>query len=214
MLNIIRNNNPMAIRANSNNKWAGKVGESKGFEVFITPAHGIRAGMRLLKTAYFDKGHNTLEKIFLRYAPSADGNNPKSYAQRVFNNFNPSLKPASVTSIINLNNEATLKELASQIIEVECGNGIFNQYFNKEEIMNFAFDFYVQNKQTFEIVKNTASELYLKDLYPGRKQEVVGNLKKQTFTTPGVNETPEKKKIILFVLLAIALLVTINILRK
>jgi len=56
--------------------------DSRGFAIFKTEYHGIRA-MRILLQNYIKKGFNTIEKIINRYAPASDGNQPLIYINYV-----------------------------------------------------------------------------------------------------------------------------------
>jgi len=53
--------------------------DDRGFAIFKTPYHGLRA-MRILLQNYIKKGFNTIDKIVNRYAPAADQNQPDKYA--------------------------------------------------------------------------------------------------------------------------------------
>ena len=71
----IRNNNPLNIRFNLNNKWRGKKwGEAKkdlAFEEFDTMQNGIRAAIKLVRN-YIKSGYDTPESIILRWCPPYD----------------------------------------------------------------------------------------------------------------------------------------------
>lgn len=79
----IRNNNPGNIDRQPQNKWQGRMPrermspaqrEEKRFEVFATPAWGIRA-LAVLLINYFDRhGRNTVRKIIERWAPPTENN--------------------------------------------------------------------------------------------------------------------------------------------
>lgn len=75
------NNNPLNIRYNPANRWQGQTGENKGFCVFKSKAYGFRAGYRLLVN-YLKNGHDTIEKIVGRFAPSHE-NNTENYIRFV-----------------------------------------------------------------------------------------------------------------------------------
>jgi hypothetical protein len=73
-----RNNNPGNMRYNP--AFKGVTGkDSRGFAIFKTHYHGLRA-MRILLQNYVKKGFNTIDKIINRYAPAADQNKPDIYA--------------------------------------------------------------------------------------------------------------------------------------
>ena len=76
-----RNNNPGNMRYNP--AFKGVTGkDSRGFAIFKTEYHGIRA-MRILLQNYIKKGFNTIEKIINRYAPASDSNQPLIYINYV-----------------------------------------------------------------------------------------------------------------------------------
>jgi hypothetical protein len=56
-----------------------KPGATAGFRVFDSQGSGYRAMFRLLKSAYLDKGYNTIRKLIPKYAPAGDNNNPNHY---------------------------------------------------------------------------------------------------------------------------------------
>lgn len=58
----------------------GYAGASGGFATFKTPEDGIRAQESLLRSAYVDKGFNTIDKIVNRYAPQGPENSAASVA--------------------------------------------------------------------------------------------------------------------------------------
>lgn len=63
----IRNNNPLNIRNNAQNKWVGQVGiDDKGFCVFDTPLNGIRAAAKILKS-YSNNNVKTIRQIVFRW---------------------------------------------------------------------------------------------------------------------------------------------------
>lgn len=87
----VRNNNPGNIDRMPQNKWQGRMPrermnsaqrEEKRFEVFSSPAWGIRA-MAVLLINYFDRhGCNTVEKVINRWAPPKE-NNTSAYVNAV-----------------------------------------------------------------------------------------------------------------------------------
>lgn len=56
----------------------GYTGASGGFATFRTPEDGARAQENLLRTAYVNKGFNTIDKIINRYAPQGPENSAAS----------------------------------------------------------------------------------------------------------------------------------------
>jgi hypothetical protein len=79
----IRNNNPGNIEINSRNDWKGKIVPSRDhrFETFETMEYGIRALLIILRN-YIRKGHNSVELIIKRWAPSSE-NNTEAYIKAV-----------------------------------------------------------------------------------------------------------------------------------
>ena len=76
-----KNRNPLNIRYNPRNNWKGQVGENAGFCVFSHEAYGFRAAYKLI-TTYISQGHNTIEKIVSRWAPSCE-NDTEAYIKFV-----------------------------------------------------------------------------------------------------------------------------------
>ncbi|HBZ17495.1 MAG TPA: hypothetical protein DEO73_17285 [Pantoea sp.] len=78
-----RNNNPLNIRFNQKNDWAGKGGDNgTGFEQFDTPDHGLRAGIKLIRN-HINNGNDTISSLINKWAPAGDNNDPVQYAQSV-----------------------------------------------------------------------------------------------------------------------------------
>lgn len=68
-----RNNNPFNIKKSSS-RWQGKIkGDDKVFETFGSLEFGLRAGLKLLIN-YVHQGHDTIDKIISRFAPSCENN--------------------------------------------------------------------------------------------------------------------------------------------
>lgn len=82
----IRNNNPLNIRDNPNNKWDGLIGvDEKGFCKFVTPEHGYRAAAKTLMS-YKRRNIVTLRDIIYTWTPpNGMDNNGDAYT-------NPTLK--------------------------------------------------------------------------------------------------------------------------
>lgn len=71
--------NPGALKDGSFAKsQPGYTGASGGFATFKTPEDGARAQENLLRTAYVNKGFNTIDKIINRYAPQGPENSAAS----------------------------------------------------------------------------------------------------------------------------------------
>lgn len=78
-----KNNNPLNVRYNPKNDWAGKGSDNgSGFEQFDTPEHGLRAGLKLMRH-HINNGDDTLQSLISKWAPAADKNDPVQYAQSV-----------------------------------------------------------------------------------------------------------------------------------
>lgn len=72
----ISNNNPFNIRYSKINHWIGQTGENKGFCVFDSMDHGLRAGIITLKNYINKHGLTSVEQIIKRFAPASE--NPTS----------------------------------------------------------------------------------------------------------------------------------------
>ena len=71
--------NPGALKDGAFAKsQAGYTGASGGFATFKTPEDGARAQENLLRTAYVNKGFNTVNKIINKYAPQGPENSAAS----------------------------------------------------------------------------------------------------------------------------------------
>ncbi len=198
MLNIIKSNNPAAIRYNSANKWLGQIGNSKGFAIFENPIYGVRAGMVLLKNAYFGKGLQTLEKIFEKYAPFEDFNNPTSYANTVLKKWQKgaikgTFKPNTIKTVIPSNPD-NIYNLLYFITEVETGNE-FEKYYNKNFVFYYSYMMFAYNASLSFI--NTDNELIV--TMNGQRSQ---NLKLIPFST-----AKKSHHIIIFVVIVLILLI-------
>ena len=209
MLNIVKSNNPMALRFVASIKWKGQTGASRGFAVFENPIQGIRAGMVNLKNGYFGRGINTLRAIFQRYAPAGDGNNnPERYAIRAMQIINSIDYFATKTTIASIDTPLTLNnqlmwDLSYAIIEVETG-GQFGRYFNQVEVLNYALEFYQYGQE--RKVEQTPEYLYVLN---SQGQRLSNNLRKKNFDT----KEPVKKKVITVSFIVLAILIFL-VLRK
>lgn len=103
----IRNNNPMNIRENKHSDfdWVGEHDKDidKAFEEFISPEHGIRAGVRILNTYQRKYGLNTISGIIERWAPPSE-NNTESYIRSVSRRLgigaNEVISPAHIPELV------------------------------------------------------------------------------------------------------------------
>lgn len=106
-----RNNNPGNMRYNP--AFRGVIGkDSRGFAIFKTHYHGLRA-MRILLQNYIKKGFNTIDRIVNRYAPASDNNRPDLYTSFV-----------SMKSGILANQKLTfadLEKIIPAMVEMETG---------------------------------------------------------------------------------------------
>lgn len=86
----MRNNNPFNIRWTISN-WLGKIGkDDKGFCIFETLSHGVRAGVKNLKNGYF-KFRLSISQIVNKYAPAHE-NDVESYIDHICS-YHPDFTP-------------------------------------------------------------------------------------------------------------------------
>lgn len=71
----INHNNPGGI--NWSNRWVGKYSKTGRYVSFPDKQTGINEFARLLKDVYIDAGHNSLDRIKVKYAPDSDYQNGK-----------------------------------------------------------------------------------------------------------------------------------------
>lgn len=71
-----RNNNPLNIRINSANNWAGKVSPNTDgqFEQFTSMAYGFRAAFILIRNYINNYGLTTVQAIIGKWAPNNENN--------------------------------------------------------------------------------------------------------------------------------------------
>ena len=120
----IRNNNPGNIERNSANKWQGRMPRERmtpaqraetRFEVFTSPAWGIRA-MCVLLVNYFDRhGCDTVAKLINRWAPPVD-NDTGAYVAAVAREVG-----VAPGEFINIHEYRRLRPLVEAIIRHENG---------------------------------------------------------------------------------------------
>ena len=70
---MIAKNNIFNIRAQGA-KWVGQTGSNKGFVVFDTQEHAIRAWLVLMRTYRRKHGLTTIRDIIKRFAPPSENN--------------------------------------------------------------------------------------------------------------------------------------------
>lgn len=94
------NNNPLNIRYSKKNHWLGQIGARKGFVLFDTLSHGVRAAIIVLKNYYRLHHLRTISSIIRRYAPECE-NDTESYIHYVSQraHFAPS-EPLSLDQVI------------------------------------------------------------------------------------------------------------------
>lgn len=103
----VRLNNPLNIRYNSNIKWWGLKGESKGFCVFDTMVNGFRAAFKNLYS-YYLRDWITISKIIEHWAPSSE-NDTNAYIAFV-------CEKTGLTAHENIYNPWTNKDLWIKIV--------------------------------------------------------------------------------------------------
>lgn len=111
----IRSNNPGNLRP-SEPPWLGQVGaDPRGYCIFDTPEHGIRALAKNLLAYYTKHGLFTIRGIITRWAPSSE-NDTASYITAVSRDtgFGPD-------DALRLKDEPVLSALVSAIIRHENG---------------------------------------------------------------------------------------------
>ena len=125
----VRNNNFGNIRINPANNWRGRIpldqNSDGAFEQFISPEHGTRALMIILRTYIQKRKLNTVRKIIQRFAPASE-NDTEAYIVRVSSE--TGIPPSRFIGW----NEGTIKNLASAISRVENG-----------ELLPLPVDFYI-----------------------------------------------------------------------
>lgn len=120
----IRNNNPGNIERSTANKWQGRMPRERmtasqraedRFEVFASPAWGIRA-MCVLLINYFDRhGCDTVAKLIGRWAPPAE-NDTGAYVAAV-----AQAVGVASTAFVNVHEYRRLRPLVEAIIRHENG---------------------------------------------------------------------------------------------
>lgn len=122
MLQEIQNNNPGNIRNVSAYTWLGEIGtDYRGFVIFDTLTHGIRAMIKLLRNYGTLYGSDTIREIITRYAPAGapDYNNPVLYISQVseWSGINPD-------QVINWNDFNQVHRLISAMIRKETSETV------------------------------------------------------------------------------------------
>lgn len=110
----LRNNNPGNFRPGI--EWLGISGKDEGYLIFSDIKYGIRAMALNLYNNYYLYGKTDLQSFIRKYAPSADNNNPDTYANTVADQIG-----ISVTDDMALSFERTAAILRA-MMNVELGN--------------------------------------------------------------------------------------------
>jgi len=95
----------------------GYVGASGGFAMFDTPQAGIAAQENLLRSAYVNKGFNTIDKIINRYAPQGPENSAASVS-----NYKRYVAQKAGVDISTPISAAQIPAVAKAMREFETGN--------------------------------------------------------------------------------------------
>lgn len=110
-----RNNNPLNIRINSANNWAGKVTPNTdgAFEQFTSMAYGFRAAFVLIRKYINVDGRNTVALIIDKWAPDNE-NDTNKYISDVcyWSGFSPNtvINPYNQTQMCKLVYAMAIKE--------------------------------------------------------------------------------------------------------
>lgn len=122
-----RNNNPLNIRYNPNNKWLGAVANNTdgAFEQFTSMKYGYRAAFQLLRKYINQYGLQTVSEIINRWAPPTE-NNTAGYISRVIG-----INGWTAATIISPDDKEQMSNLVYAMAIVENGNTILP---NWEEI--------------------------------------------------------------------------------
>lgn len=115
----IRNNNPLNIRHNRNNRWQGTYEQQTDpeFVRFASMQFGIRAGFIILRN-YIKLGHKDVASIISRWAPSKE-NDTEAYIRHVC-----VMALLSPFQPIAFEDKPTMVALVSAMIRVECGRPV------------------------------------------------------------------------------------------
>lgn len=92
-----KNNNPLNIRYNPENKWQGMTGQNKGYCTFESSVYGIRAGAVLMKNYMTKYGLTSVKGLVNRWAPPSDNNPTQNYINFVAKKLGVSPNSASLS---------------------------------------------------------------------------------------------------------------------
>ena len=115
----IRNNNPLNIRHNRNNRWQGVYEKQTDpeFVRFASMQFGIRAGFVIIRN-YIKAGHKDVASIISRWAPSKE-NNTEAYIRHVCE-----MADLSPFQELKFEDKPTMLRLVDAMIRVECGKPV------------------------------------------------------------------------------------------
>lgn len=115
----IRNNNPLNIRHNRNNRWQGVYEQQTDpeFVRFASMQFGIRAGFIIIRN-YMKQGHKDVASIISRWAPSSE-NNTDAYIRHVCE-----ISGLSPFQELRFEDKDTMVALVDAMIRVECGKPV------------------------------------------------------------------------------------------
>jgi ADP-ribose pyrophosphatase YjhB (NUDIX family) len=176
-LTIEQNNNPFALRPTSGESFIGEEkGGNRGFAVFDTPSSSARAATITLQNYQSKYGLDTLRKIFNRYAPKSDNNQPDKYATRVAKDLG-----VDPDDPIDTKDPDLMKQLLRSIAKVELGSEEkADSYFQDiEDGVGRAFERLAQQKPAPSARKEaTTSRVskpgpYITKLSPSEEQEFI-----------------------------------------
>lgn len=131
----LRNNNPLNIRKNPNNKWLGALkGNDPEFETFINCAYGIRAAFIIIRN-YLKNPKlpvKTIAGIISRWAPPSE-NNTAAYISRVCH-----LALVNANDKADFTNKTMMCSLVKAMIIVE--NGKQYEIFIPSSSVEYGYD--------------------------------------------------------------------------
>lgn len=115
----IRNNNPLNIRHNRNNRWQGVYEQQtdQEFVRFASMQFGIRAGFIIIRN-YIKAGHKDVASIISRWAPSTE-NNTDAYIRHVCE-----MSGLSPFQELRFEDHDTMVRLIDAMIRHECGKTV------------------------------------------------------------------------------------------
>ena len=115
----IRNNNPLNIRHNRNNRWQGVYEKQTDpeFVRFASMQFGIRAGFVIIRN-YIKAGHKDVASIISRWAPSNE-NDTDAYIRHVCE-----MADLSPFQVLKFEDKPTMLRLVDAMIRVECGKPV------------------------------------------------------------------------------------------